>query len=116
MDIDEEWDGEPVESMPFGGELPDEEEEKSPLLRIWNRFFGLFIAVTVGIYAGLMCRTMQEAWIYSALFLGEALICACVAGIIRSYSLKRSITSLAIYYVISAVASPISCWLGFQFQ
>ena len=114
MDVDEKWEGETVETVPYGDLA--EEEDDNPCKKIWNRFFGLFISVTVGIYAGLMCRTMQESWIYAALFLGEALICACVAGIIKTYSFKRSITNFAIYYVISAIATPISTWLAFQFQ
>ena len=114
MDVDDKWEVDPVETVPYS-DLETEEEEK-PLQKLWNRMFGLFIAVTVGIYAGLMCRTMQESWIYAALFCCESLICACVAGIVKTYSFKRSITSFAIYYVISAVATPISTWLGFQLQ
>ena len=114
MDVDEKWEGETVETVPYGDMAPDEEDH--PCKKIWNRMFGLFIAITVGIYAGLMCRTMQESWIYAALFCGEALVCACVAGIIKTYSFKRSITSFAIYYVLSAITTPISTWLGFQFQ
>ena len=114
IDIDEKWEGETVETVSFGGMTEDEEDH--PFKKVWNRLFGLFIAITVGIYAGLMCRTMQEAWIYSALFCGEALVCACVAGIVKTYSFKRSITSFAIYYALSAITTPISTWLGFQFQ
>ena len=114
MDADERWEGEPVETATFGGD-GQQEDEPSTAKKIWNRFFGVFVSITIGVYAGLMCRTMQEAWIYSALFCGEALVCACVAGIIKTYSFKRSITTFAIYFVISAISTPVSCWLGFQF-
>ncbi|EAY11356.1 hypothetical protein TVAG_379380 [Trichomonas vaginalis G3] len=112
MDVDETWDGQLVETSSFDSQF----EEEKPLKKLWNRLFGLFICVCVGIYAGLMCRTMQESWIYAALFCGESLVCACVAGIIKTYSFKKSITAFAIYYLISAIVTPITTWLSFAFS
>lgn len=112
MEVDDTWDSQLVETSSFDSQF----ENESPFKKYWNRAFGLFISVTVGIYAGLMCRTMQEAWIYAALFCGESLICACIAGIIKTYSFKRSITAFAVYYIISAIATPITTWLSYQFS
>jgi hypothetical protein len=72
------------------------------------------VSITIGAYAGLISMTMQESWIYSASFIGEALVCACVAGIIRTPSFKKSIFGIALYFVIAAVSTPIACYFGLQ--
>lgn len=114
MENDQAWEGEALETTPFAPK-GEQVSEESTFSRIWNRFFGLFVSTVIGVYAGLISRTMQEAWIYAALYCGEALVCACVAGIIKSYSFKKTVTNFALYFVISAVATPISCWLGIHF-
>lgn len=96
------------------GDQQQDEYQPSKAKKIWNRFFGIFVSVTIGVYAGLICRTMQEAWIYAALFCGEALVCACIAGIIKTYSFRKSITAFAVYFLISAVFTPIATWAEFR--
>lgn len=111
------WEGESTENTPFLDSSPTKqpEIELSTTKKIGNRLFGVFVAITVGVYSGLISRTMQESWIYATLFCGEALICACIAGIVNSFSFKKSLTSFALYFIISAVAAPISCYLGHTF-
>lgn len=114
---DEKWEGEATENTPFLDSLSPVQIENEPLTakKIGNRFFGIFVSITVGVYSGLVSRTMQEAWIYASLFCGEALICACISGIVKSYSFKKSITSFALYFLTSSISTPISCYLGYRF-
>jgi hypothetical protein len=119
MDGDEHWEGDELERTPFldpaqSAAAQPPEVPVSTAKRVWNRLFGLFVSVTIGCYAGFVCPTMQDAWIYTALFIGEALVCACVAGIIKTATFKRSITGFVIYFIISAVVTPIACWFGLQ--
>lgn len=114
---DEIWEGEPTETTPFLESVSPPQTENEPLTakKIGNKFFGIFVSITVGVYSGLISRTMQEAWIYSFLFFGEAIICACIAGIVKTYSFKKSLNSFALYFLISATFSPISCYLAYRF-
>jgi hypothetical protein len=119
MDGDESWEGDQYERTPFldlaaSTTTQPPEIPVSPAKKIWNRVFGIFVSITIGCYAGLICPTMQEAWLYTALFIGEALVCACVSGIIKTPSFKRSITGFVIYFLISALFTPIACWFGLQ--
>ena len=103
-----------LERVPFVGESDDDSDR--PWLRVhWQKtLFGLFVSIAVGFYAGFICRSLQESWIYSALFCGEALICACLAGIIQTYSLRKSVTSLSVYFVASAATAPFATWLRYK--
>lgn len=114
---EERWEGEAAETTPFLDSSPSPQTEIEPLTakKIGNRFFGVFVSITVGVYSGLISRTMQEAWIYASLFCGEALICACISGIVKTYSFKKSLTSFALYFIVSAISAPISCYLGYRF-
>lgn len=114
---EERWNRESNENTPFldSSHTPQTEVEPLTAKKIGNRFLGVFIAITVGVYSGLISRTMQEAWIYASLFCGEALICACIAGIVKQYNFKKSLTHFALYFIISAISAPISCYLGFRF-
>lgn len=113
---DEKWEGEATEATPFLDSLnPIQlESEPSTSKKIGNRFFGVFVSIIIGIYAGFISRTMQEAWVYAALFCGEALICSCLSGIIKSYSFKKTITSFALYFLVSAISTPIFCFLSYR--
>ncbi|KAK8886456.1 hypothetical protein M9Y10_041919 [Tritrichomonas musculus] len=113
----EKWEPESNETTPFLDSVNPSQPENEPLTakKIGNKFFGVFVSITVGVYSGLISRTMQEAWIYASLFCGEALICACVAGIVVPFSYKKSITSFALYFLISAICTPISSYLGYRF-
>jgi hypothetical protein len=117
MDSHERWEGDPVETTPFLADQPSGSDNPPPssFRKIWNRAFSVFVAITLGVYAGLVCDTVQEAWIYSALFFGEALVCACIAGVIQTPSFRKSITAFAVYFIISAVSTPIACWIGLQY-
>jgi hypothetical protein len=111
------WEGAELETIPFLDMAQgNSTEEQQPTLakKIWNRVFGVFVSITIGVYIGFSCVTMQDAWIHAASFCGEALICACVAGIVKTPSFKRSIFGIALYFTISAVSTPIACWLGLQ--
>jgi hypothetical protein len=110
------WDGDNMESTPFLDSATSSDDSKpSVAKKLWNRFFGAFVSVTIGIYAGLLCRTMQESWKFAAIFSGESFICAALAVLIKAHALRKSITSFAIYFLASAVCSPIACWFRFKF-
>jgi hypothetical protein len=69
----------------------------------------------VGIYAGLVSRTMQEAWIYATIFCSEALVCGCLAAVLKTYTFKKAITGFSCYFLISAFIAPASCWFKDHF-
>ena len=102
----------PHESTPF---LNPTHDENSISKSLWLYCFNLIIAITVGIYAGLTSRSMQESWIYSTIFCAEALICSIVSLFIKSYSLKKALTSFTFYFIVTAMISPLCCWLCFKF-
>jgi hypothetical protein len=70
------------------------------------------VAVAVGIYAGIISRTMHEAWIYSTIFCSEALICAAVAVFLKTYTLKKSIAGFSLYFLTSAALAPLAWWVA----
>lgn len=113
---DENWEGEATESTPFLDSLNPVQIENEPLTakKIGNRFFGILVSIAVGLYSGFISRTMQEAWIYALLFCGEALICACLSTIVKTYSFKKAITSFALYFLISSISTPVSCYLCYR--
>jgi uncharacterized membrane protein len=84
-------------------------------MKLWHRFFGLFISVTVGVYAGLVSRTMQESWIYSAIFCSEALLCAFLAVFLKTYTFKKAITGFSCYFLLSALLAPSTSWFKDRF-
>jgi hypothetical protein len=99
------------ESAPFlEGKALNDEPPASPLLKLWNRFLGLFIAVSVGIYAGVVSRTAQEAWLYATIFCSEALICAAIAVFLKTYTFKKALTGFSAYFLISAFLAPSARW------
>jgi hypothetical protein len=105
-----------LETTPFLESEQNAEESKPSVARKFlNRFFGAFVSVTIGVYAGLISRTMQEAWIYAALFSAECLVCACIAAVIKTHSFRKSIASFAVYFLVSALFAPVSCWFWFRF-
>jgi hypothetical protein len=112
------WTGDDLETAPFIDRANPTGEPPPPppsfAKRVGNQLFGLFIAITIGAYSGLVSITMQEAWINASAFIGEALVCACVAGIIQSPSLKKPVFWIGIYFAISAVVTPIACYFGLQ--
>lgn len=112
MDIAEKWEGESNENQPF---LDTGSSDESIFKKIWQRFFGIFVSFAIGVYAGVICRTLHEAWIYAALFCGEALLCIIVSGIIKTYSIKKIISTFSIYFTISALTTPVTCWIYFKF-
>ena len=118
--MNDEWEGENLETLPFLHDnetsVEDSKYEISPAKKIFNICFNVFLSISIGAYAGLSCRSMQEAWIYAAMFIGEAMVCACIAGIIKTYSFRKSLSSFTVFFVISAIVSPASCWLSFQFN
>lgn len=114
MDIAEKWEGESNENKPFIDTNSNSQEE-SFLKKIGQRFFGIFIAFSIGIYAGIICRTIHEAWIYAALFCGEALLCILISGAIKTYSIKKIISTFSLYFTISALTTPVTCWINFKF-
>jgi hypothetical protein len=115
-ETDGPWTADELETTPFIDPAERVKDEPPPSMakKIWNRVFGIFVAATIGAYAGLVSATLQESWIYAASFIGEALVCACVAGIIRNTYFKRSVAGIALYFVISAIVTPIACYIGFQ--
>ena len=121
MEVEDRWDNEYDESdedekQPFlESTTPVKDGEPFTAKRIWKKFFEIFVSIALGVYAGFICRTMQEAWLYAALFSGEALVCACVSGLVKSYSFKKSISAFSLYFVISAITTPIASWLQLMF-
>ena len=111
-----ELDDESMERVPFLGDTGSVTANDQSIFQgqRGKKLFGLFISLAVGCYAGIICRTMQETWIYSALFCGEALICAFLGGVVRPYTLSASVTSLASYFLISAVTTPIATLIGLR--
>jgi hypothetical protein len=98
------------ETLPFLESKNVDEPQQSTIMKLWHRFFGLFVAVAVGIYAGIVSRTLQESWIYSTIFCTEALICAAIAVFLKTYTLKKAITGFSAYFLISAFLAPCASW------
>jgi hypothetical protein len=115
MDPHDRFEGDPLERTPFLSEPSTLSSDTHTTKTLWSKIYGVLVSVVLGIYAGLACETVQESWMYAVMFIGEALICACIAGIIQSPSLRRSVTGFAIYFVVSAVFTPLSCWMGLQY-
>jgi hypothetical protein len=99
------------ETLPFLDSKTPEEPQSSAIVKLWHRFFGLFVAIAVGLYAGIVSRTMQESWIYATIFCSEALICAAAAVFLKTYTLKKAITGFSAYFLISAFLAPCSFWM-----
>jgi energy-converting hydrogenase Eha subunit A len=106
MDLHENAD----EALPFLDSKAADEPQPSTIMKLWHRFFGLFVAVAVGIYAGIVSRTLQESWIYSTIFCTEALACAAISVFLKTYTLKKAITGFTAYFLISAFLAPCSSW------
>lgn len=111
------WPDNPSENTPFLENVnPVQESEILSSKKLGNRFFGIFVSISIGIYSGLISRTAQESWIYATLFSFEAIICAVVASFkFKNFALKKSITSFSVYFAISAFISPVSHFIGYRF-
>jgi hypothetical protein len=97
------------ENAPFLDSKQAEELQPSTVMKLWDRFFGFFISVTVGIYAGLVLRTFQEVWIYATIFCSESLVCGCLAAVLKTYTFKKAITGFLCDFLISALITSASC-------
>lgn len=102
-----------LENTPFLGDSVS--EDKSFLKLLGQQSLNLLISITVGLYAGFSCRSMQEAWIYATIFCAEGLICSISATFIKTYSIRKALTSFCFYFVLSGIISPSCCWLCFKF-
>ena len=110
-DLTENFNGEIVKTTDWKTE-EDSDNLIEPKKKIINRFLGIFISITIGFFAGLSCKAIQESFIYSGLFFGECLICLCVSGLIKTLSLKNIILSFSFYFISAAISTPIAAWIG----
>lgn len=106
----EKFDGELVQTTEWKRPGTDTEDE-SPK-KIWNNVFGVIAAISIGVFAGMSCKTIGESFLYSALFLGECFICVCISGIVKTLSFKNSIISFAVYFGICGLITPLASWGG----
>jgi hypothetical protein len=79
----------------------------APLLQ---RLLAPLVAILVGVYAGAICATLREAWLYAAAFCGEGLACALAAAFVRAATLKRSLQAIGAWFAVTGVATPLACW------
>jgi hypothetical protein len=108
MEGKERWDGSGAEATPFLDTQPPPDGE-SVAVKLWMQFVALFVAISVGAYAGLLAHSREESWLYSALFCVEAFVSVCMAGVVKPHSHRKSLTSFAAYFVCSAVTVIITC-------
>ena len=106
--LSDKFDGETVQTMEF--QAPDENESQPK--KIMNKIFGIIVGISIGVFAGMSCKSINESILYSGLFLGECFICICISGIVKTISLKNSITSFAVYFGVCAVITPLASWGG----
>ena len=106
--LSDKFNGKDIETIEF---KPKEETDIQPK-KIVNRVFGVIIAISIGIFAGMSCKSTTESLLYSALFLGECFICVCISGIVKTLSFKNSIIAFAVYFGICAIITPLASWGG----
>lgn len=105
----------PAELTPFIPEGILSDYQNVSLKNGWTGALGVFISVSVGIYAGLMCRSMQDSWIYASLFSFEALISAGITMFVKSYGIRRATKLFVMYFMLTAISTPIAAWFSFRF-
>ena len=106
--LSDKFDGEEVTTIEF----KEQEETESQPKKVVNRIFGIIVAISIGVFAGMSCKSIGESLLYSALFIGECFICVCISGIVKAISLKNSIVAFAVYFGICAVITPLASWGG----
>jgi hypothetical protein len=106
--LDDKFEGENLKTTEF---RQDDSNDVAPK-KIVNKVFGILISISIGIFAGMSCKSINESLLYSALFLGECFICICISGIVKTLSLKSSIISFAIYFFICSIVVPLASWGG----
>ena len=104
----DKFDGESIKTTEFKQDDTNDGQPK----KIMNKVFGVLVAMSIGIFAGMSCKSINESLLYSALFLGESFICICISGIVKTLSLKNSIISFAIYFGACAIVTPLTSWGG----
>jgi hypothetical protein len=106
-----------TEATPFlGPRSPDDSVNSSPPDRIFGQFYGIFVAIAVGVYAGIRSRTMRDAWIFAAVFGFEAVGSVCMAAVLKHHAYRKSLAAFALYFLISAVFAPSTYSLGVRFS
>ncbi|EAY05658.1 hypothetical protein TVAG_216340 [Trichomonas vaginalis G3] len=111
LPLEEKFDGELLQTTEWKKPGTTDEDDEAPK-KVWNKVFGIFVAISIGVFAGMSCKTIGESFLYSALFLGECFICVCISGIVKTLSFKSSVISFAIYFGICGIVTPISSWGG----
>ena len=106
--LSEKFEGETVETINY----KEENDENGQPKKLANKIFGAIIAFSIGIFAGMSCKSIGESLLYSALFLGESFICVCISGIVKALNFKNSIIAFSIYFGICAVVTPLASYGG----
>ena len=106
--LDDKFEGENLKTTDF---KQDDSNEGAPK-KMLNKVFGILVSISIGIFAGMSCKSINESLLYSALFLGECFICICISGIVKTLSLKNSIISFAFYFGVCAIVVPLISWGG----
>jgi hypothetical protein len=109
--------GGPGETTPFL-DLPStaRDSHTSHTTKLLSQFFGILVAVSVGVYAGICCRSAEESWMYSTLFCVEGLATSCFALILKTHAHRKTVVAFATYFVISAILTPCAYLLGFHLE
>lgn len=114
----EKWKDSSLEDVPFVDYIASGQSatEVGAVKKAHDRFLGLFVAIVIGIYAGLICRALQESFVYAALFVCEALVCVCVGAVIKNVNMRRIVCAFAAFFVSSAAVTPIACFIHMKFS